>query len=72
MFKYLPWFTYTVVDPMQANGFTFQTDKFICNVDAPIVILHAKDDHVVPYKLGYKVNCSNSINDFLLCLQIFY
>ncbi|XP_018569390.1 monoacylglycerol lipase ABHD12 isoform X2 [Anoplophora glabripennis] len=55
MFKYLPWFTYTVVEPMQANGFTFQTDKFICNVDAPIIILHAEDDHVVPYKLGYKL-----------------
>ncbi|KAJ8922205.1 hypothetical protein NQ315_004142 [Exocentrus adspersus] len=55
LFKHLPWFTYTVIDPMQENGFTFRTDKFICGVDAPITILHAEDDHVVPYKLGYKL-----------------
>ncbi|KAJ8977565.1 hypothetical protein NQ317_005414 [Molorchus minor] len=55
LFKYLPWFSYTVVEPMQQNGFTFKTDHFICLVDVPIIILHAQDDHVVPYRLGYKL-----------------
>ncbi|CAH1989387.1 unnamed protein product [Acanthoscelides obtectus] len=55
LFKNLPWFTYTVIEPMQENGFLFQTDKHICKVNAPVMILHAEDDHVVPFKLGKKV-----------------
>nr|CAI5846570.1 unnamed protein product [Callosobruchus analis] len=55
LFKNLPWFSYTVIDPMQENGFLFQSDKHICKVDAPIIILHAEDDHVVPFKLGRKL-----------------
>ncbi|KAG5886227.1 hypothetical protein JTB14_029827 [Gonioctena quinquepunctata] len=55
VFRGLPWFSYTVVEPMLDNGFTFKTDKFICGVDAPILILHAEDDHVVPFHLGYKL-----------------
>lgn len=56
MFKYLPWFQYTVTEPLIENGFTFESDRFICRVDAPILILHAEDDHVVPIKLGKKVS----------------
>ncbi|XP_074038594.1 lysophosphatidylserine lipase ABHD12 isoform X2 [Leptinotarsa decemlineata] len=55
IFRNLPWFSYTVIQPMQENGFTFKTDQFICEVDAPILILHAEDDHVVPFSLGYKL-----------------
>ncbi|CAH1099058.1 unnamed protein product [Psylliodes chrysocephalus] len=55
MFKYLPWFQYTVTEPLIENGFTFESDRFICRVDAPILILHAEDDHVVPIKLGKKL-----------------
>lgn len=54
-FKNLPWFSYTVVEPMQANNLRFESDKFILNVDCPILIIHAEDDKVVPYKLGRKV-----------------
>lgn len=55
LFKDLPWFHYTVIEPMEKNNFTFDTDKYILKVDCPILILHAKDDIVVPYELGYKV-----------------
>nr|XP_022910144.1 monoacylglycerol lipase ABHD12-like isoform X1 [Onthophagus taurus] len=55
IFKPLPWFHYTVVEPMQVNNFTFASDRHIMNVDCSILILHAEDDRVVPYKLGYKL-----------------
>ncbi|XP_056637294.1 lysophosphatidylserine lipase ABHD12-like isoform X1 [Diorhabda sublineata] len=55
MFRFLPWFSYTITEPMYKNGFTFESDKYICNVDAPILILHAQDDHVVPIKLGKRL-----------------
>lgn len=47
---------------MQRNNFTFQTDRHILNVDCPILILHAEDDAVVPFELGYKVNKSMIMN----------
>ncbi|XP_018324199.1 monoacylglycerol lipase ABHD12 isoform X2 [Agrilus planipennis] len=54
-FKNLPWFQFTVVNPMQENGFKFENDKNIQNVNCSILILHAKDDFVVPYQLGYEL-----------------
>lgn len=54
MFKYLPWFHVTVVEPM-AENFHFETDKYICGINVPIMILHAQDDRVVPFRLGYKL-----------------
>lgn len=41
---------------MQDNNFTFKSDTFILQVNTPILILHAEDDRVVPFKLGYKVS----------------
>lgn len=40
---------------MQDNNLKFENDRHILNVDCPILILHAEDDLVVPYKLGRKV-----------------
>ncbi|XP_019872114.1 lysophosphatidylserine lipase ABHD12 isoform X2 [Aethina tumida] len=54
-FRGLPWFSFTVIEPMQQNNFVFKTDVHICHVDLPVIILHAEDDRVVPYKLGYKL-----------------
>ncbi|KAL1516906.1 hypothetical protein ABEB36_000739 [Hypothenemus hampei] len=53
-FKFLPWFQFTIVDPMSRN-FAFKTDEYICQVHVPIMILHAEDDQVVPFKLGNKL-----------------
>lgn len=47
---------------MLNNGFRFESDQFICNVSASIIILHAEDDTVVPYKLGKKV--INSLTNY--------
>lgn len=55
LFRYLPWFSYTIIEPMQENNFTFASDTHIKSVDCPILILHAKDDSVVPYHLGQKL-----------------
>lgn len=38
-----------------AGNFRFETDKYICDINLPVMILHAEDDGVVPYRLGYKV-----------------
>lgn len=55
IFKRLPWFKYTIADPMYANDLRFESDKHIAVFHQPVMILHAEDDLVVPFKLGYKV-----------------
>lgn len=55
IFKHLPWFHYSIVDPVINNGFIFQSDRYILNVDCSILILHAKDDRIIPFELGYKL-----------------
>lgn len=55
LFKRLPWFNYTVADPMHDNELRFESDKHISEFRQPVLILHAEDDLVVPFKLGYKV-----------------
>lgn len=52
----MPWFTYTIIDPIYENGLRFESDKNILNVNCSILILHAEDDMIVPLKLGNKVN----------------
>lgn len=55
LFKRLPWFNYTIANPMHSNELRFESDKHIAEFRQPIMILHAEDDLVVPFKLGYKV-----------------
>lgn len=55
LFRKLPWFNYTVADPMYANNLRFESDRHITEFRQPVLILHAEDDLVVPFKLGYKV-----------------
>lgn len=54
-FRNMPWFKYTVVDALYNSGFRFESDAHIMHVDNPILILHAEDDLVVPFKLGFRV-----------------
>lgn len=56
LFKHLPWFEYTITDPMNANKFVFASDQHIAEFKAPVAIMHAEDDVVVPFQLGYKVS----------------
>uniref|UniRef100_A0A1B6D7Z0 Serine aminopeptidase S33 domain-containing protein n=1 Tax=Clastoptera arizonana TaxID=38151 RepID=A0A1B6D7Z0_9HEMI len=55
MFKFLPWFDYFFVDPVYENHLRFENDVNLKNVSASILILHAVDDRVVPFKLGHKL-----------------
>lgn len=55
-FKRLPWFNYTIGNPMYNNELRFESDKHIATFKQPVMILHAEDDLVVPFKLGYKVS----------------
>lgn len=55
-FRRLPWFDYTIVEPMYENNLRFESDNHIATFPQPITILHAEDDIVVPYKLGHQVS----------------
>ncbi|GLV42606.1 uncharacterized protein CBL_03345 [Carabus blaptoides fortunei] len=55
IFRNMPWFKYTVVDALYNNGLRFESDVHIMHVDNPILIIHAEDDLVVPFKLGFKL-----------------
>lgn len=41
--------------PMHSNLLRFESDQHISEFRQPVMILHAEDDMVVPFKLGYKV-----------------
>ncbi|RZC39307.1 monoacylglycerol lipase ABHD12-like [Asbolus verrucosus] len=54
LLSWLPWYRATMLDPIVHNGFGFESTKYIVDVDCPIMILHAKDDSIVPYELATK------------------
>lgn len=54
-FRYLPWFQYSIVAGIE-NYSRFESDKHIAEFPQPILILHAEDDFVIPFRLGYDVN----------------
>ncbi|KAG7201126.1 hypothetical protein KM043_003920 [Ampulex compressa] len=55
VFKHLPWFQWMVVEPFYNNDLRFESDKHIGKIQCPVMILHAKDDNVVPFHLGEKL-----------------
>lgn len=54
-FKYLPWYESTILKPIYDNGFRFESDQHISEFRAPLLIMHAEDDRVIPLQLGYKL-----------------
>ncbi|CAH1119517.1 unnamed protein product [Phaedon cochleariae] len=56
LFKWLLYFEQTVLEPLERNGFIFNTSNNILSVDCPIMIMHAEDDNVVPCFMGRKLN----------------
>ncbi|XP_053962955.1 lysophosphatidylserine lipase ABHD12 isoform X2 [Anastrepha ludens] len=54
-FKDLPWFDLTISRPMYSNSLRFESDRHIAEFRQPVMILHAEDDYVVPFELGYKL-----------------
>ncbi|XP_053670401.1 lysophosphatidylserine lipase ABHD12 isoform X2 [Anopheles nili] len=55
MYRHLPWFDFLVSKPMYDNKLRFESDQHIGEFRQPVLILHAEDDLVVPFKLGYKL-----------------
>uniref|UniRef100_A0A2M3Z6B0 Putative monoacylglycerol lipase abhd12 n=1 Tax=Anopheles braziliensis TaxID=58242 RepID=A0A2M3Z6B0_9DIPT len=55
LYRHLPWFDYTVSKPMYNNMLRFESDQHIAEFRQPVLILHAEDDLVVPFDLGYKL-----------------
>lgn len=52
----LPWFEFFIIEPVQENNIIFDTETHLMSTKMPILILHAKDDIVIPYTLGEKVS----------------
>jgi len=48
----MPWFDWFFTKSLADNDVGFVTDQRIGLIDCPVLILHAEDDAVVPYKLG--------------------
>lgn len=40
---------------MYSNSLRFESDQHISEFRQPIMILHAEDDYVVPFQLGYQL-----------------
>lgn len=55
LFRHLPWFNMMFVQPMYNNDLRFESDLHISKFHQPVMIIHAEDDLVVPFQLGYKL-----------------
>ncbi|CAL1528414.1 unnamed protein product [Lymnaea stagnalis] len=54
-YRMLPWFEWVFVDGIGEHGIYFDSEENILSVTPHIMILHAKDDMVVPFHLGEKL-----------------
>lgn len=55
LYRRLPWFEYTILKPMYENELRFESDQRIAEFRQPVLIMHAEDDIVVPFHLGYEL-----------------
>ncbi|XP_026282641.1 lysophosphatidylserine lipase ABHD12 isoform X2 [Frankliniella occidentalis] len=55
IFKILPWFESCFVWPLYNNGLKFDSDQHVSKILAPVAILHAEDDRIVPFYLGERL-----------------
>ncbi|XP_025202133.1 monoacylglycerol lipase ABHD12-like isoform X1 [Melanaphis sacchari] len=53
--RLLPWFEFFIIEPVEKNNIIFDTETNLMNTKMPILILHARDDIVIPYELGEKL-----------------
>lgn len=63
LFRNLPWFDYMIARPLYDSGLRFESDEHIAEFRQPVMILHAEDDMVIPFELGYKVSGLPSVAD---------
>jgi abhydrolase domain-containing protein 12 len=52
LWRKMPWFDWFFTAPLATNDLGFVSDQRLEAIDVPVMILHAEDDLVVPYKLG--------------------
>ncbi|CEF70214.1 Hypothetical protein SRAE_2000484800 [Strongyloides ratti] len=57
-FKWIPFQEQLFIGNLKKSGLVMDSDKNIKKIDAPILILHAEDDHVIPWQLGEKLHQS--------------
>ncbi|KAG5682183.1 hypothetical protein PVAND_011551 [Polypedilum vanderplanki] len=55
IFRHLPWFESTILKPIYDNGFRFESDHYISDFHAPVMIMHAENDLIVPLELGHEL-----------------
>ncbi|XP_050731190.1 lysophosphatidylserine lipase ABHD12-like [Eriocheir sinensis] len=55
IFRKMPKFDWLFLKPLASSGIDFRTEEHIAHVAAPVLILHAEDDLVVPFTLGKKL-----------------
>lgn len=56
LFNYLPYFGYTVVDPIVTDKkLNFDSLSLLPQVRTPLLVLHSKDDPVIPFHLGKRL-----------------
>ncbi|KAK7073294.1 Protein abhd12b [Halocaridina rubra] len=51
----MPKFEWLFLDPLASSGIDFRSDDHIVHINIPVLILHAEDDLVVPFRLGKKL-----------------
>ncbi|XP_061546954.1 lysophosphatidylserine lipase ABHD12-like isoform X4 [Phycodurus eques] len=52
VYRHLPGFDWFFLDAIAANDIRFANDDNVNHISCPVLILHAEDDHVVPFHLG--------------------
>ncbi|XP_061546952.1 lysophosphatidylserine lipase ABHD12-like isoform X2 [Phycodurus eques] len=60
VYRHLPGFDWFFLDAIAANDIRFANDDNVNHISCPVLILHAEDDHVVPFHLGKEVGVADS------------
>lgn len=55
LWRKMPWFEWFFAGTLDKHDVGFMSDAQIIHIHLPILIMHAKDDRVVPYSLGEKL-----------------
>lgn len=56
LFNYLPYFSYTVVDPIVTDErLNFDSLSLLPKVQTPLLVLHSEDDPVIPFQIGKRL-----------------
>jgi abhydrolase domain-containing protein 12 len=55
VFRKMPLFEWLFLEPLEQAGLHFTSDVHLERVNVPVLILHAEDDLVVPFKLGRRL-----------------